>query len=354
MLAHELRNPLAPIRHAAALIAAPQASPEQQQRSCQTIERQVERMGALLNDLLDISRITFGRITLHHAFVTLQTVLQAAAEATQAPMQDKNQSFALHLPETPLWLYADPLRLEQIFINLLGNAARYTPAGGRITLVVQAGADDVRVEIADNGIGIAPERLADLFQMFGQIDPRLTERAPGLGIGLALSRELARLQGGDITATSAGPGQGSRFTVTLPLTVAPPAAVPETATAAPALPTTRRILVADDNPDIADTIAELLELDGHEVRVVYDGQAALTLFHSYGPDIVISDIGMPGLTGHQLARAIRETPAGQAVKLIAMTGWGQAQDKAEALAAGFDHHLTKPADIQTLYALVGG
>ena len=354
VLAHELRNPLAPIRHAAALIAAPQASPEQQQRSCQTIERQVERMGALLNDLLDISRITFGRITLHHAFVTLQTVLQAAAEATQAPMQDKDQSFALHLPETPLWLYADPLRLEQIFINLLGNAARYTPAGGRITLVVQAGADDVRVEIADNGIGIAPGRLADLFQMFGQIDPRLAERAPGLGIGLALSRELARLQGGDITATSAGPGQGSRFTVTLPLTVAPAAAVPETATAAPALPTTRRILVADDNPDIADTIAELLELDGHEVRVVYDGQAALTLFQSYGPDIVISDIGMPGLTGHQLARAIRETPAGQAVKLIAMTGWGQAQDKAEALAAGFDHHLTKPADIQTLYALVGG
>ena len=354
VLAHELRNPLAPIRHAAALIAAPQASPEQQQRSCQTIERQVERMGALLNDLLDISRITFGRITLHHAFVTLQTVLQAAAEATQAPMQDKDQSFALHLPETPLWLYADPLRLEQIFINLLGNAARYTPAGGRITLVVQAGADDVRVEIADNGIGIAPERLADLFQMFGQIDPRLTERAPGLGIGLALSRELARLQGGDITATSAGPGQGSRFTVSLPLTVAPAAAVPETATAAPALPTTRRILVADDNPDIADTIAELLELDGHEVRVVYDGQAALTLFQSYGPDIVISDIGMPGLTGHQLARAIRETPAGQAVKLIAMTGWGQAQDKAEALAAGFDHHLTKPADMQTRHALVGG
>ena len=354
VLAHELRNPLAPIRHAAALIAAPQVSLEQQQRSCQTIERQVERMGALLNDLLDISRITFGRITLHNAFVTLQTVLQAAADAAQAPMQDKGQSFMLQLPEAPLWLYADTLRLEQIFINLLGNAARYTPAGGRITLAVQAGAEEVRVEIADNGIGIAPERLTDLFQMFGQIDPRLAERSPGLGIGLALSRELARLQGGDITATSAGLGQGSRFTVSLPLTVAPPAAIAEPVAAAPALPATRRILVADDNPDIADTIAELLELDGHEVRVVYDGQAALTLFQSYGPDIVISDIGMPGLTGHQLARAIRETPTGQAVKLIAMTGWGQAQDKAEALAAGFDHHLTKPADIQTLYALVGG
>ncbi|HCV75504.1 hybrid sensor histidine kinase/response regulator [Pseudomonas oryzihabitans] len=354
VLAHELRNPLAPIRHAAALIAAPQVSPEQQQRSCETIERQVERMGALLNDLLDISRITFGRITLHNTFVTLQTVLQAAADAAQAPMQDKGQSFVLQIPEAPLWLYADPLRLEQIFVNLLGNAARYTPAGGRITLSVWAGDDEVRVEIADNGFGIAPERLTDLFQMFGQIDPRLAERSPGLGIGLALSRELARLQGGDITATSAGLGQGSRFTVSLPLTVAPPAVVPETATAAPARPATRRILVADDNPDIADTIAELLELDGHEVRVVYDGQAALTLFQSYGPDIVISDIGMPGLTGHQLARAIRETPTGQAVKLIAMTGWGQAQDKAEALAAGFDHHLTKPADIQTLYALVGG
>lgn len=353
VLAHELRNPLAPIRQAAALIAAPQASPEQRQRSCQTIERQVQRMGALLDDLLDISRITFGRITLHNAFVTLQTVLQAAAEATLAPMQDKRQTFALQLPEAPLWLHADPLRLEQIFINLLGNAARYTPAGGRISLAVQASDTEVRVDIADNGIGIAPERLADLFQMFGQIDPRLAERSPGLGIGLALSRELARLQGGDITVTSAGLGQGSRFTVSLPLTAAPPASAREAVAAASAAPATRRILVADDNPDIADTIAELLELDGHEVRVAYDGQQALTLFQSYGPEIVISDIGMPGLTGHQLARAIRATPTGQAVRLIAMTGWGQAQDQAEALAAGFDHHLTKPADMQTLYALVG-
>lgn len=353
VLAHELRNPLAPIRHAAALIAAPQASPEQQQRSCQTIERQVERMGALLNDLLDISRITFGRITLHNTFVTLQSVLEAAADATLAPMQDKRQRFDLHLPEAPLWLYADPLRLEQIFVNLLGNAARYTPEGGRIVLAVSTGDEEVRGEIADNGIGIAPERLSDLFQMFGQIDPRLAERSPGLGIGLALSRELARLQGGDIAATSAGLGQGSRFTVNLPLTVAPPATEQEAVAATSAAPATRRILVADDNSDIADTIAELLELDGHEVRVAYDGQQALTLFQSYGPEIVISDIGMPGLTGHQLARAIRETPAGQAVKLIAMTGWGQAQDKAEALAAGFDHHLTKPADMQTLYALVG-
>lgn len=218
---------------------------------------------------------------------------------------------------------------------------------------MQASDTEVRVDIADNGIGIAPERLADLFQMFGQIDPRLAERSPGLGIGLALSRELARLQGGDITVTSAGLGQGSRFTVSLPLTLAPPASAREAVAAASAAPATRRILVADDNPDIADTIAELLELDGHEVRVAYDGQQALTLFHSYGPEIVISDIGMPGLTGHQLARAIRATPAGQAVRLIAMTGWGQAQDQAEALAAGFDHHLTKPADMQTLYALVG-
>lgn len=353
VLAHELRNPLAPIRQAAALIAAPQASAEQQRRSCQTIERQVERMGALLNDLLDISRITFGRITLHNAVVTLQTVLQAAAEATLAPMQEKRQTFALHLPEAPLWLHADPLRLEQIFINLLGNAARYTPVGGRITLAVQASETEVRVDIADNGIGIAPERLADLFQMFGQLDPRLTERSPGLGIGLALSRELARLQGGDISVTSAGLSQGSRFTVSLPLAAAPPASALEAVAAASAAPATRRILVADDNPDIADTIAELLELDGHEVRVAYDGQQALTLFQSYGPEIVISDIGMPGLTGHQLAGAIRATPAGQAVRLIAMTGWGQPQDQAEALAAGFDHHLTKPADMRTLYALVG-
>ncbi|WP_186309140.1 response regulator [Pseudomonas oryzihabitans] len=351
VLAHELRNPLAPIRHAAALIAAPTATLEQQRRSCQTIDRQVERMSALLNDLLDISRITFGRITLHNDFVSLQAVLDSVADAALTVMQDKGQAFELHLPEAPVWLYADPLRLEQIFLNLLGNAARYTPVGGRITLTVREEDDEVRVEIADTGIGIAADQLAALFKMFGQIDPRLAERSPGLGIGLALSRELARLQGGDITAASAGLGLGSRFTVTLPLTVAPPTALPAAATA-PAASATRRILVADDNPDIADTIAELLELDGHEVRIAYDGQAALEAFQQHGADIVISDIGMPGLTGHQLARAIRQTPAGQAVTLIAMTGWGQADDKAEALAAGFDHHLTKPADMKTLYELV--
>ncbi|WP_137279447.1 ATP-binding protein [Pseudomonas rhizoryzae] len=352
VLAHELRNPLAPIRHAAALIAAPEVSPAQQQRSCQTIERQVERMGALLNDLLDISRITFGRITLHHAFVTLQSVLDSAADAAQVLMQDKGHAFELHLPTAPLWLYADPLRLEQIFLNLLGNAARYTPPGGRIALTVEAADDEVRVVITDNGIGIAADRLDALFQMFGQIDPRQAERAAGLGIGLALSRELARLQGGDITAQSAGLGLGSRFTVTLPITVAPPATLPEVPAAATAVAAQRRILVADDNPDIADTIAELLELDGHQVRIAYDGQQALEAFHSYGPDIVISDIGMPGLTGYQLARAIRQTTTGRAIKLIAMTGWGQPQDQAEALAAGFDHHLTKPADMKTLYELV--
>lgn len=352
VLAHELRNPLAPIRHAAALIAAPTASPEQQQRCCQTIERQVERMGALLNDLLDISRITFGRISLHNAFVTLQSILASATDAAQASMQDKDQTFELQLPAAPLWLYADSLRLEQVFLNLLSNAARYTQVGGRITLSVRQVDEEVRVEIADNGIGIAPERLGALFQMFGQIDPRQAERSAGLGIGLALSRELARLQGGDIRADSAGLGLGSRFTVSLPITVAPPPLPEVPAEVAPAA-AKRRILVADDNQDIADIIAELLELDGHQVQVAYDGLKALDAFHSYRPDIVISDIGMPGLTGHQLARAIRETPAGGTVKLIAMTGWGQARDQAEALAAGFDHHLTKPADMQTLYALVG-
>lgn len=354
VLAHELRNPLAPIRHAAALIAAPSVSPEQQQRSCQTIERQVERMGALLNDLLDISRITFGRITLHNAFVTLQSILASATDAAQALMQDKDQTFELQLPAAPIWLYADALRLEQVFLNLLSNAARYTPRGGRISLNVRQADEEVRVEIADNGIGIAPERLDALFQMFGQIDPRQAERSAGLGIGLALSRELARLQGGDIRAESAGLGLGSRFTVTLPITVAPPLLPEEPAVPAAAPPEAakRRILVADDNQDIADIIAELLELDGHQVRIAYDGLQALDAFQSYHPDVVISDIGMPGLTGHQLARAIRATPAGRIVKLIAMTGWGQPRDQAEALAAGFDHHLTKPADMQTLYALV--
>ncbi|KTT34657.1 histidine kinase [Pseudomonas oryzihabitans] len=352
VLAHELRNPLAPIRHAAALIAAPTVSPEQQQRSCQTIERQVERMGALLNDLLDISRITFGRITLHHAFVTLQSVLDAAADAVQVLMQEKQQTFDLRLPATPVWLYADPLRLEQIFLNLLSNAARYTPVGGWISLGVRQADDEVQVDIADNGSGIAPDRLDALFQMFGQLDPRQAERSAGLGIGLALSRELARLQGGDIRAESAGLGLGSRFTVILPITVAPPATEPGVPAAAAPLAAKRRILVADDNPDIADTIAELLELDGHQVRVAYDGQQALDAFQGYGADIVISDIGMPGLTGYQLARAIRQTATGRAIKLIAMTGWGQPQDQAEALAAGFDHHLTKPADMKTLYELV--
>ncbi len=353
VLAHELRNPLAPIRQAAALITSPSITDEKRMRACETIERNVSHMGALLNDLLDVSRITFGKIQLRLATVTVQDAVNAALENTLSMRHAKAHRLALEMPTEPLQVRADPLRLEQILTNLFSNAARYTPEQGSLRVEVQAAQKSVQIRVADSGIGLAREDLDAVFTMFSQVDPRSEQSAGGLGIGLALARELARQHGGDIRVESAGPGCGSQFTLSLP--VGEPALatkVFEPLAGSSSGATGRRVLVVDDDADIAHTMAELLELEGHDVMVALDGEAALAGFAAHRPDVVLSDIGMPGMSGHQIARAIRAAEGGQDVRLIAMTGWGQADDQAEAYAAGFDHHVTKPADISLIYRLV--
>lgn len=353
VLAHELRNPLAPIRQAAALITSPLITEAKRMRACETIERNVSLMGALLDDLLDVSRVTFGKIQLRLVTVTAQDAVRAALESTQSMRVAKNHRLAVQMPEEPLRVRADPLRLEQILTNLFSNAARYTPQDGSLKVVVQAAAGGIRIQVMDNGIGLSREDFDAVFAMFSQVDPRSEQSAGGLGIGLALARALARQHGGDIEVESGGRGYGSQFTLHLPLGELDPgedALTPGVGLSSEA--TGRRVLVVDDDADIAHTMAELLELEGHTVMVALDGEAALAAFATYRPDVVLSDIGMPGLNGHQIARAIRAAEGGQAVRLIAMTGWGQADDQAEAYAAGFDHHVTKPADIALIYQLV--
>lgn len=352
ILAHELRNPLAPIRQAATLIASLVLTEQQRARASDTIERQVSRMGLLLNDLLDVSRITLGKIQLRLTVISLQDCLSAALESVNAMAQQKSHALTVRVPSEPVQIDADALRIEQIFTNLLTNAMRYTPQGGAVAVEVRIDGRSVRVSISDNGIGIALEDFESIFTMFSQIDPRSEQSSNGLGIGLSLARELARLHGGDIEVESDGPGRGSRFTLSLPIAAPIEPRTCETPTDAGSASLLRKVLVVDDDPDIADTMAELLALEGHDVVVAHDGASALARYELHRPDVVISDIGMPGMSGHEVARAIREMEGGEGVRLIAMTGWGQAHDQSEAYAAGFDHHVTKPADIMQIYDLV--
>lgn len=350
-LAHELRNPLAPIRQAAAIAGSADASEAQKRWSSDIIERQVQHMVLLLDDLLDISRITLGKLTLRRQRVDLQQVVEAALETTRPMLEARGHRIQVAMPAQPIPLLADPLRLEQIFSNLLTNANKFTGPGGNIRIDVTLEEEQVAVVVADDGAGIAARDLDSIFQMFTQLAPSGEGNATGLGIGLALARGLAQLHGGNITVASAGLGCGSRFTVTLPR------ACPEAGAAAP-LPRRHgraaglRILVADDNRDNARTLAELLRLEGHEVELAFDGEEALDGYRQQRPEVVLLDIGMPRRRGDEVARAIRAMPEGEAVLLVAITGWGQDRDKAEALAAGFNHHLTKPVDIGELLAIV--
>jgi CheY-like chemotaxis protein len=354
VLAHELRNPLAPIRQAAALIGTRGITEAQRTRSYEVIDRQVTHMGLLLDDLLDVSRITHGKVELNKQTVALQSLVMAAIDATQALLQAKHHRLDVQLPNDTVSIEADPLRLEQILTNLLVNAAKYTNEGGEIDVIVSVLDETADIVVVDNGIGIAKEDQEAIFTMFAQVNTGVVKGAGGLGIGLALARELARLHGGDIHVQSPGVGQGSRFVVTLPL------GLPQTLSGTPAANnvqstgTHRRVLVADDNVDIAETMAELLRLEGHEVYLAFDGNDALVQYQRYLPEVVLLDIGMPGMTGHQVAQAIRALPNGTIPRLIAITGWGQGHDREQAISAGFDHHLTKPANIELVYSLVEG
>jgi PAS domain S-box-containing protein len=353
-LAHELRNPLAPIRQAAVIANTATATDAQKRWSHEVISRQVHHMSLLLDDLLDISRITRGTLELRIEVADLASVITAAVETARPAIDGKHHIFTLDTPAEPVYLAADPLRLAQVLSNLLTNAAKYTDPQGHIRLQALRGEGDVSVRVIDSGIGIAPEMTAGVFQMFSQVPSGRDRSEGGLGIGLALAKGLVELHGGSIEARSPGLGFGSEFIVTLPVRGIEPPACVTAADAAPAPLVSRRVLIADDNCDAADSLAMLLRMEGHEVTVVHDGSAALSACNALQPEFVFLDIGMPGLNGYEVARRVRKGSLGRAMTLVAVTGWGQDSDKARALAAGFNHHFTKPVEPQRLSALLRG
>lgn len=352
-LSHELRNPLAPIRAAAKVIASPQVAPGQSRRAQLIIERQVTHMALLLDDLLDVARITQGKLRLKKERLALRDVVDAAVEAVRPTLDGKNQQLSLSLPNEDVLLDADHLRLSQIVSNLLTNAAKYSGPGSRIDLTCTVHGDTLSLSVMDVGIGIAPESIAGIFEMFSQVDGVAGRLEGGLGIGLALVKGLAALHGGTVEARSEGLGRGSEFVVRLPLARSEPATSSPVPRPTPAATVRRRILIADDNRDAAESLALLLEIAGHEVRVAHLGRAAVSLARAFRPDTALLDIGMPDLSGYEVAQELRREPWGAGVPLIAVTGWGQDEDRRRALEAGFDHHLTKPVDPDRLAGLIG-
>ncbi len=357
-LAHELRNPLAPIRHAAEIIGEPAASEPQRQWSLAVIDRQLRHMTLLLDDLLDVSRITRGALRLRRERCPLRPILEAAVETLRPLFGQRRHRLALDLPDAPVWLDVDPLRIEQVVGNLLANAAKYTPPGGEVCLTARKRDGEVVVAVTDNGVGLRPEDCERVFQMFVQMPSTDARSQGGLGIGLALARNLVELHGGRLVAESAGPGRGCTFTVHLPVASADAAAGTAGETrlppaGLPAASTSRRILVADDNRDAADSLAMLLRLEGFEVRTAYDGIAALACHGDFRPRVALLDMGMPGHSGAEVAALVRRRQGREPITLVAITGYGQQRDREQALVAGFDHHLTKPIRRDQLLALLG-
>ena len=352
-LSHELRNPLAPIRVAAKLIASPQLAPAKLQRAQLIIERQATHMALLLDDLLDIARITQGKLQLKKETLALSDVVDAAVEAARPTLDGKNQQLEVSLPAEPVLLDADRVRLSQILSNLLMNAAKYSDAGSRIELGGAVQDDTLSLSVKDKGIGIAPECLSGIFEMFSQVQGVAGRSDGGLGIGLALVKGLTELHGGTIEARSGGLGHGSEFIVRLPLALPEVATLPTVTDPGSAAPLRRRILIADDNQDAAESLSLLLQLAGHEVQVAHLGREALALAHEFRPDTALLDIGMPDLSGYEVAQTLRREPWASNIQLIALTGWGQPSDRRRSLEAGFNHHLVKPVDPDQLVRLIG-
>jgi PAS domain S-box-containing protein len=347
-LAHELRNPLNPIRSALAVLRLQYQVQPGSPWPGEVIDRQVRQMARLLDDLLDVSRLTLNRLELRRSTALLVDVVSLAVETSRPLIEAAAHRLDIELPAQPVYVDADVTRLAQVFSNLLNNAAKYTDPGGRIALSAKLEEGHARVVVEDTGIGIAPERLAQVFDMFSQEQPALDRSHSGLGIGLALSRALVQLHGGSLEAASEGRGRGSRFTVILPVTMPPAEAAHASASVHAAQPAAdgmgKHVLVVDDNRDSAESLAMYLELMGHTVSTAFDGEQAITTVQAKRPEVVLLDIGLPGQNGYEIARKIRETAGGREILLVAITGWGQEEDKRRAREAGFDLHLTKPVD----------
>jgi len=353
-LAHELRNPLAPIRAAVHIFKAKESNDSQLTWIRQVIDRQVSQMARLLDDLLDLNRVSRGKIELLRGRVALASVLENAVETSGPLIVERDQRLALSLPEGPVHLDGDALRLAQVFSYLLNNAAKYSLPGGRIDVSAAVHGDEVVVSVTDAGIGIAPEMLPHVFDMFAQADPAGAGAQSGLGIGLSLAKGLVELHGGAIRAHSDGPGRGSRFEVRLPRASGEAAPSPATAGAGDAIAPggSRRILVVDDIRDNADMLGTLLRSNGHDVRVVYGGAEALGAAETFRPELALLDLGMPGMDGYETCRRMRETSWGREMYLVALTGWGQAEDRSRTRDTGFDGHLVKPVDPELLFRTI--
>jgi signal transduction histidine kinase len=353
-LAHELRNPLAPLRNALEILRRAGADPATAARARDIMARQLQQMIRLVDDLLDVSRITTGKLAVHKEAIELQSVIRGAVETARPLIDGRGQALELCLPERPVRLQADPTRLAQVFSNLLNNASKFTPAGGRIALDATRKDDGLEVAVSDNGIGLSPETLTVIFDMFTQADYSLERAQAGLGVGLTLARRLIELHGGTLNAHSEGLGRGSRFVVRLPL----PADHGQAAGAASTLPggTSRRhrVLLVDDNVDFAASLAELLKALDHEVRVAHDAEQALGVVSQFKPDFAFLDIGLPRMNGYDLARRLREQPATADAVLVAITGWGQDRDRKRSSEAGFQHHLVKPVELSQIESIFMG
>ncbi len=364
MLAHELRNPLAPIRNAVQILQLRMPAEETLRQPLEVIDRQARQLAGLVDDLLDVARITRGQINLRKQPLELAEVVDQAVETSRPLVEERRHRLAIHLPHEPIFVEADPTRLAQVILNLLNNAAKYTEQGGDIRLTVER-ADDgssVVVRVRDNGMGIAPDMLPKIFEPFMQGERALDRAQGGLGIGLTLVRRLVELHGGTVQAFSEGLGHGSEFVVSLPV-------IPNTemwrragsvgngqssanASGSPLHVPRWRILIVDDNRDSADSLAVLLDMLGHEVRTAYDGETGLHFAEDFSPDIVLLDIGLPRLSGLEAARRIRNDLGLRDAFLIAMTGYGQEEDKRRSREAGFNAHLVKPVDFGEMKALL--
>jgi CheY-like chemotaxis protein/nitrogen-specific signal transduction histidine kinase len=353
-LAHELRNPLAPICNAVELLRRANGDTARINQIRALMERQLGHMVRLIDDLLDISRITNGKLRLRKQRLELAAVVNSAVESSRPLIEASAHTLTVKLPPDPVYVDADPTRLAQAFSNLLNNAAKYTEKSGQICLAVDRHGGQAVVSVRDNGVGISAVHLPQLFEMFSQVAPALERSQGGLGIGLALVRGLVELHEGTVEAHSDGPGTGSEFRVHLP--VAEPTAKKADQTSDNGRPTAdapkSRILVVDDLRDSAESLGMVLEMKGHTIRIAHDGLEAVQAAAAFRPEVILMDIGLPRMNGYEAAREIRHEPWGKKMILVAVTGWGQDDDKRRAAEAGFDHHMTKPVDPAVLEGLL--
>ncbi|HZZ73110.1 MAG TPA: ATP-binding protein [Pirellulales bacterium] len=350
MLSHELRNPLAPLRNALLIVKQMQHEPETLQWAVEMMERQIENLVRLVDDLLDVSRITRGKIELKRAPIELQVLVERAVEIAKPLIDEQRHTLEIALPPTPIWLDVDAVRMAQALANVLNNAAKYTEAGGAISISAEADDQGATLRFQDNGVGIDAALLPHVFDLFTQADHSLERSKGGLGIGLTLVRSLIEMHGGSVHAYSDGLGHGSEFVIRLPRIGAPRPLPEQAALAAPA--PGRRVLVVEDNVGAATILARLLQMVwSHQVEVAHDGTAAIALAQSFQPEVVLCDLGLPGISGCEVARELRKLPGGERWLLVALTGYGEEKDRAQTAAAGFDQHLVKPPGVEQLREL---